>query len=249
MTYKIVKYLLLLFSLCPCLTAFPQGQSSSKSINEIKRQPDKYIFAENTATSADDAKSNALALLTDAIFNALDPDTPDRREVATEMAESATQVSAMRGNLCRIFLYVSKDRLNGDTGEQAKQDSMLEENETVIDVEDILSSSEKSEETVPEETALPVEETSDPIAEKMKSVSKASDIEGFVKNLKSEGAVSRFGRLKDLPAVGKSYIFIFNKNNEVVARLLKEDDKISDLLSGKPRQISEFKGCGCIWMK
>lgn len=238
-----------MFSLCLCLTAFPQGQSSSKSINEIKRQPDKYIFAENTAASADDAKSNALALLTDAIFNALDPDTPDRREVATEMAESAAQVSAMRGNLNRIFLYISRDELSGDTSAQAKQDSMPEENETVIDVEDILSSSVKSEETEPEETALPMEETFDPIAEKMKSVSKASDIEGFVKNLKSEGSVSRFGRLKDLPAVGKSYIFIFNKNNEVVARLLKEDDKISDLLSGKPRQINEFKGCGCIWMK
>lgn len=238
-----------MFSLCLCLTAFPQGQSSSKSINEIKRQPDKYIFAENTAASADDAKSNALALLTDAIFNALDPDTPDRREVATEMAESAAQVSATRGNLNRIFLYISRDELSGDTSAQAKQDSMPEENETVIDVEDILSSSVKSEETEPEETALPMEETFDPIAEKMKSVSKPSDIEGFVKNLKSEGSISRFGRLKDLPAVGKSYIFIFNKNNEVVARLLKEDDKISDLLSGKPRQINEFKGCGCIWMK
>lgn len=270
MRYMTIKYLILALAICSYTTAFAQGQTVASSINEIKRQPDRFIFAENTAPSFDEADANARTILTDAIFNALDPSTPDRVETAVRLASMATPLSAKRGNLSRIFLYLDREMLNMDKETSAVNTEVTEPMVTQQDVwtpaQEINepdkyvqipdTGMEPTQMNLPEETiielTLPEEETetkADPIAQKMLDVSLASDIENFVRTLKSNGEISKFGRLKDIPASGKIYIFIFDKNNEVVAKLVKEGDNTTDIISGKPREINEFKGCGCIWMK
>lgn len=233
------------------MAVFAQGTTAASSINEIKRQPDRFIFAENTASSFDEADSNARTFLTDAILNALDSSTPDRIETATRLASMASSLSAKRGNLNRIFLYIDRELLNIDKNSSSENICIPEPEPQVIGHVEPAQMNNLQEETVIAETP-PEEETettADSITEKMLAVSMASDIENFVKTLKTNGDISQYGRLKDMPYSGRIYIFIFNKNNEVVARLVKEKNKMTDIISGLPREINEFKGCGCIWMK
>lgn len=219
-------------------SSYAQDTGTTMNINDVKRHPEKYIYAEFTSASPDEAMMNARTLLTDAIINAIDPEVDDRRTSAESIVENAIPIFAKRSNLHRTFLYVDRSFITGSQQGEKVTIDLTNEDETIIEPKvldlTILDNSEKIQ---------------DSIACKMIKVTKASEIQPFVISMKQADEISDFGRLKSLPVEGKCYIFIFDKNNEVKAWLKKEDKAITNIITGESQQISDFKGCGCIWFR
>lgn len=215
-----------------------QDIGTAMNINDVKRHPEKYIFAEFTSASPDEAMENARTILTDAIINAISPEVEDRRSRALTIAENAIPIFAKRGTLHRTFLYVNRSHISGEQQEEKQTIALTNEDEST-------AHPKVSEMTIQDNCDV----IKDSIANKMLRVTKASEIQPFVISMKQTGEISDFGRLKSLPVEGKCYVFIFDKNNDVIAWLKKDDTAITNIITNNPQQISDFKGCGCIWFR
>lgn len=237
-----------------------QETNPTHAINDVKRQPDKYIYAEFTSSSPDEAYENAMTILKDAILNALIPAAPENRQFAEDLAKNAVIIKAKRGSLNRIFAYINRDALSSEGSKSLSRISLGNKPETqekeglptkTTEMQPIKNESDQEEETILilDDSIETAQENYSLFEISLMKVDKASQIESFVRDAKAKGNISKYGRLKDIPSDGRCYIFIFNRENEIVAYLEKNGSVISNLQTGSPEEIDNYKGCGCIWMK
>ena len=76
-----------------------------------------------------------------------------------------------------------------------------------------------------------------------------SQLNDYVNNGRKKKNIIAVGKYSNLPKDELVYVFIHNRQGEVVACLKKEMGNMLNLATKKTDVISNYKGCGAIWIK
>ncbi len=81
---------------------------------------------------------------------------------------------------------------------------------------------------------------------KMIAVTKFDEIKPFITN---NPGVRDYGKFADMPAMGKCYLFVYDREGAVKACLLRGDNGYTNVMNGAKDNIDNYKGCGAIWFR
>lgn len=238
------KPTIILLSLIYGITCFGQPSSSEvvKQINVIKMNKD-YITAESTADTSDNAYENARALLEVNIEEWIKSTkaTENIQWFIAKSGNSILELKTMRGNRYRYFLYVKKS------------DIMAFKEPADIIVAPMQSDNPQQTIVVPlseEVSPLPsvIENIYQPNDEekRMLLVDNFSHIEHFIRQ---NSDISDYGKFKNLPPTGDCYLFVYTRDGEVPAVLLRNNSGFINVKNGICDDMGNYKGCGAIWFR
>lgn len=74
-------------------------------------------------------------------------------------------------------------------------------------------------------------------------------IEPYIKLLKNKGKLVAYGKFKNMPTDDSCYLFIYNKEGNIVAVLKNLVDKTMNLKTLEEDLINNYKNCGAIWFQ
>ncbi|SEN39736.1 hypothetical protein SAMN04487902_1183 [Prevotella sp. ne3005] len=74
-------------------------------------------------------------------------------------------------------------------------------------------------------------------------------IEPYIKLLESKGKLKAYGKFKNLPNNDLCYLFIYNKEGEIVAVMKHTADKVVNLKTLEQDMVTNYKNCGAIWFQ
>lgn len=206
-----------------CLTALAQDEQ--QQINLIKSNPD-YLYAMGTSTVSDEeASCNAVDLLALEIENWLEENGIGNTEsYVSKSRENVSQIKTKRANLHRVFAFIDKNKVLSFNTEEKK---------------------------TPETTVAPAEETYTPTLKEriMLNVSTFTELNDYVNAGRADETITDVGKYSNLPKSGIVYAFIHNRQGNIPACLKITDGTALNLRTGKSDKISNYKGCGAIWIK
>lgn len=225
-----MKRIVLLFGgWLTCIAGFSQTFDvieSVDNINAIKRDS-LYIYAESTRMDPVEAQSDAKAILELKVSEWVRNYYPaeDVDSCVARAKDNWADIYSLRGKYSRVLAYVKKS----EVVPLAEEKPITEEQPQVIE---------------PARPELSQEE------KELAEIMEFSSIEPYIKNLKSEGHVSAYGKYASLPQDALCYIFVYNREGNVVAALRQSDDNqylnLRTLLSD---DVRNYKNCGAIWFQ
>lgn len=74
-------------------------------------------------------------------------------------------------------------------------------------------------------------------------------IEPYIKLLESKGKLKAYGKFKNLPNNDLCYLFIYNKEGEIVAVMKHTADAVLNLKTLEQDIVTNYKNCGAIWFQ
>ena len=74
-------------------------------------------------------------------------------------------------------------------------------------------------------------------------------IEPYIKLLDNKGKLKAYGKFKNLPNNDLCYLFIYNKEGEIVAVMKHTADKVINLKTLEQDIVKNYKNCGAIWFQ
>lgn len=74
-------------------------------------------------------------------------------------------------------------------------------------------------------------------------------IEPYIKLLESKGKLKAYGKFKNLPNNDLCYLFIYNKEGEIVAVMKHTADEVLNLKTLEQDIVTNYKNCGAIWFQ
>ena len=228
--------------LCICLLASTYSQAQSvdgvdplNDINAIKRDA-SYIYAEATMMDAVEAQSGAHALLELKLYDWLRSQHP---EVNSDSLVSDSKghwfdLVTRRGKYNRVFSYVDKRKVLPVVEEPVP---VVDDSEPVVD--DPVSIMDDF---------LRLELTDD--EETMAGIYRFANIEPYIKGLMEEQRVKAYGKYASLPEDAPCYLFVYNKDGDVVAVLRQtEDGNHFNLREKRDDNVRYYKNCGALWFQ
>lgn len=235
------NFLSLFLSFVCVLSIYGQANTAeiTKQINSIKLRKD-YITAESTAESSEKSYENARALLELNIEEWV-KSTKSSADIQGYIAKSGNKIlelKTMRGNRYRTFLYVKKSDVM----------TFSEPKDIIVAAVQKGDSASISADSSVGSQASASAGAYQPNAEerKMLLVEESSMIETFIKQSTN---ISAYGKFKDMPQSGDCYLFVYNREGEVPAVLLRSNARYVNVSNGKQDDIYNYKGCGAIWFQ
>ena len=234
-------------------------------INNIKSQSDVYLYAESTAQTWQDALDNAKYLL-EVEVESWAKETAGQEDVSAyvlQMQNDMLEIQSMRGSRYRAFVYVKK----ADIVPYPKKDNLMivPANRDGAQVRSVKPEEKNGKEQTkqpapqpdnkqgqfafqgddtPEKTVLT------PIEQGMFSVNKNSEIGTYITRLIKEGKSIKHGKYSEMPADEECYLFVYNRETNIVAYLLhKADGSYRNLKTNQPDDIRNYHGCGGYWFR
>lgn len=225
-------------------------QDEQQKINAIKSNTD-YLYATGVSSaSGEEASDNAQDLLALEIEQWLKENkTEDIAGFVAKSKEMASQISTRRGSLYRVFAYIKKK----DVLPYYK-----EENVMVVDFvgPQALPENSVSTDTTPSTPDRKEMVTNElpiyaPTAREkaMTEISSFVELNDFVNIGRRDGSIITVGKYSDMPKTGTIYVFIHNRSGEIPACMKVSDGTAVNLATGKEDRITDYKGCGAIWIK
>ena len=235
--------------------------AQTDEINNIKEQPDKYLYAEATAATYDEALGNAIFLFDMEVENWASDMGKIFFDTYLERAqENMKDIQSMRGDRYRAFVYVSKKDVMPEEYGDAQEESQYyeieeaeEEKEKVETADNEQNDSfgpiyaEEQEEVSEPEPVKEVRYTPDSFEKEMMQVTAATQIGGFILGKQKSGKIDRYGKYADMPQNGNAYLFVYNREQKVAAYLKKTGRDYLNLKTGKQDDVRNYKGCGAYW--
>jgi len=77
----------------------------------------------------------------------------------------------------------------------------------------------------------------------MLMITKASDIEAFVK----QSSIAQYGKYKERPNDGEYYLIVYNREGTIPACLKFISGNVTNVATGEEDSIQNYKGCGAYW--
>lgn len=228
------------------VSGYAQSADANRDISRVKRDT-AYIYAEATMKDLDEAMAGARAILEMKISDWIQKLYPGEGvEVCIAKAkEHSFEVHTHRGDYNRAFVYVRKNDIMPVTD---KKDVMVfQVNENVEKQSQISPASEglASEES-------PIEDINSFLSEEEKTMIGINDfyeIEPYIKELKKDGRLYDYGKYASMPMDASCYIFVYNKQGQVVSVLHSTGSKHFNLKTQKEDKIKNYKNCGAIWFQ
>ena len=230
------------------------AQDAQKSMNEIKSNVN-YVYATGTSmVSSDEASQNAKDLLNAEIEEWLKQS--NEKDIAGYIAKSQEQFSMIktqRGSLYRVFVYVHKADVLPYYKEEKVISGAFGTDEAPIDTTLTATSSESKTESpveAQEIAPLPEEPRYTPTGkeQEMLKITSFNLLNEYINAGRESGDIQQLGKYSTLPTQGLVYVFIHNRNGEIPACMRMEDGVIINLSTGKEDKITNYKGCGAIWV-
>lgn len=223
------------------------AQNEMKEINEIKSNVD-FLYATGTSSvSAEDAANNARDLIALEIEQWLkEKSSEDAAGYVAKSKENLSQIKTKRGNLYRVFVFVKKE----DVLPYDKEEEVM-----VVDfVEPQNAEPQKAEPQNAEsnETIAVVAEPaySPSVREKiLLSLQTFSELNDYINQGRESRDITNVGNYKNLPSSGLCYIFIHNREGNIPAYIKMEGSKFTNMVTGKDDAVTNYKGCGAIWIQ
>lgn len=197
-------------------------ENAKKQINSIKKDS-RYIYADITAATAEDAENLAEEALYDYINEWVANQNKTGKQVdATSLHKSHWEIIALpRGNMFRAFMYVMKSNVTPD----GKNES-----------DHIASTSNSSTTDIPE------------LVMEIASCTEYADLATKITTLKETGEISNYGRYASLDRPQDYYLAIYNREGKIVAVLSSGNHRIN-IQTKQPDSEKNYKGCGAIGFK
>jgi len=222
---RAVLFVMMLLIITPAYS-----QDVKQQINSIKKNA-KYINAEATDESREEAFSMALEELTDEANSLFASNV-----LTNELKTIAKSLELKRGESMRVFAYVLKE-----------------------DIRCLIASRQNSSPVVPSQPTpsrptppLPVA-VSSAQAGKVTSVfsrmNTLTEIKSLLRQYKEEGKLYDFNWVSSSVVSAEAAVIIF-RDEKIVAILLQENNgKRMNYLTNKEDNISNYSGCRAIWYK
>lgn len=265
-----MKKIITLLCIIP-IVAFAQNEQME--INAIKNNPNILYATGVSKVNLDDASNNAKDLLALEIEQWLKENNSENISgYVAKSREKLSQITTRRGNLYRVFAYVRKidilpyykeedvmvvdyvkqDNLKSNTLKVANNDLAKPDNiptnkvRSQIDSVQIVSNNNKSN-TV---ESLPHANRYKPNLQEneMISIKSFAELNEYINNGRKQELISDVGKYSNLPETGTCYVFIHNKEGKIPACLKLIDGKAINMQSGENDIVSNYKGCGAIWI-
>jgi hypothetical protein len=226
-----------------------RAQNEMQTINSIKSDVN-YLYATGTsANNASEATEIARELINLEIEQWLkEQAVEDAAGYIAKAKESLAQIDTRRGNLYRVFVYVKK----GDI-------IPYKENEQVLVSELSQQAKTPTTPTPPTPAPAPVQTAPTPVEAPvytpttherfLLSITTFNDLNAYINQGRESGFVTNVGNYKNLPQTEDCYVFIHNREGQIPALMKWSDAKAINLSTGREDQISNYKGCGAIWIQ
>ncbi|MDL2309534.1 hypothetical protein LJC39_00195 [Parabacteroides sp. OttesenSCG-928-B22] len=232
-----------------CINA--QGDKKSV-INNIKKS-DKYIYAEATMSSKEEAYALAEEILFANINEYIEQNkkTSSANIIVRNYRNELTSIDLPRGNMIRAFLYVEKEDILSADNVVILDKKVSPPEEVKKITENDLSSQEQTpqpaeeEVTIQERSLLPPE-----IFEKVTAISVFSEIQNCLESLNKAGKITHYDKYAAIKDNSTSYyLIVYNREGQVVALLGQGETKRLNLQTGQEDSLANYKGCGAICFK
>ena len=222
------------------------AQNELQEINAIKSNMN-FLYATGTSTkSGEEASNNARDLLNLEIEQWLKENS--KEDIAGYIAksrESQSQIQTRRGNLYRVFAFVKKK----DILPYYKEEDVMVVgyvNPKEIDVSIDNSNKKPVQKTRESESPSYTPTLKERV---LMGISTFTKLNEYINSGREDGSITDVGKYSNMPQMGLVYVFIHNKQGEIPACLKLMDGKALNLATGKDDMISNYKGCGAIWIK
>lgn len=231
------------------------AQTEQEKINNIKKSLN-FIYATGTSTSnAQEATENAKELLTLEIDQWLKEvvEGEDYSGYVAKATSKVEEIKTQRGPLMRSFMYVKKT----DILPYYKDESIMmvtKDGNPSVDTVVIDNSKEVSESSLREvesvtRQAVPVFIPTAAERE-MLAIRTLREINSYISKGSQSGKVTGYGKYEENTKLfGKSYLYLINKEGNVVAVLRKTGSTLVNLSSGANVAIGDYGRCGVIWFQ
>lgn len=231
------------------------AQTEQDKINSIKKSLN-FIYATGTSTSsAQEAAENAKELLSLEIDQWLKEavEGEDYSGYVAKATSKVEEIKTQRGPLMRSFVYVKKT----DILPYYKDESIMMVSKDInpsMDTVVIDSSKEEPESSLHEVESVTRQAVPTFIpttAEReMLAIRTLREINSYISKGSQSGMISGYGKYEENTNLfGKSYLYLINKEGNVVAVLRKSGSSIVNLSSGANVSISDYGRCGVIWFQ
>ena len=237
MKHKIKVLIAVAVALFSCIPTFSQKTIEEKKteINAIKKSSD-YIYAETTMPD----QEAAINLATEILYQNVNEWVAKQKKFAgaskvitINTNYSIDNMTLPRGNWFRAFMYVKKTDII-PAGNVAVMKVVQKEPETV----EVTSSDPEIKPESPE----------DIIKKQLLECENTGQMSTLLKNLKAEGKITDYQKLNTITSPNEYIIAIFSKEG-VIRAILSEGAERTNLKTGQPDQISNYKGNGAIGIK
>ena len=254
-----------------------QTVDAKDRINEVKRDT-AFLYAEATMTNPDSASLGAKAILEVLVREWANREFPDSQiELCLAKAQEHTnEIVALRGrNMYRAFVYVDKRKimLSSSKSENIPSQNLVKKDTLQQSVEAVSIENEhtsfplmtKTDVVEPEfnkTVDIPKPSSSQSVREtpllkltyleeQMVAIRQFEDIQPFITNLYNERRVDSngYGKYSTLPVTGDCYLFVYNRQGNVVATLKRTDGNYINLNTLQSDALSRFSECGAIWLQ
>ena len=246
---------------------FAMAQSTSQEINAIKRDT-SFIYAESTMSSEDEARTVATELLVkQAMEYASVMNMHDKTESTLKktIASHIQSMSMMRGELHRVFVYVSKSAIDGDgsstiappaTRVTIDSEMITKEHEPPVsqpEAEPILTQTTTTKVVDSPQMEVQRDMTADMPIWKREAIlallqcDGLAALQGRLARLKAEHKVKRYGTPANCPAREKAFWIILDDSGKVVTILGPGEDERYDYNTNRPSSLNEYKGYNAVW--
>ncbi len=237
MKHKIKVLIAVAVALFSCIPTFSQKTIEEKKteINAIKKSSD-YIYAETTMPD----QEAAINLATEILYQNVNEWVAKQKKFAgaskvitINTNYSIDNMTLPRGNWFRAFMYVKKTDII-PAGNVAVMKVVQKEPETV--------------EVTPSDPEIKPESPEDIIKKQLLECENTGQMSTLLKNLKAEGKITDYQKLNTITSPNEYIIAIFSKEG-VIRAILSEGAERTNLKTGQPDQISNYKGNGAIGIK
>lgn len=233
----------LMTSFCLLLAMATHAQDSQQEINDIKKSK-HYVYAVAASTqSKEDAAQRAKDLLLLEVEQWLkDEKKDDFAGYVVKVKNNTSQIDTQRGKLYRVFVYVAKKDVlpyyKDEEVETVKKDTVQK-----AAPNSSVAVEPRTKQTETQKVTLAAAE------EQMLMISKFADINSYIKEKKADGTILDCGKYATMPKDANMYVFVYNKNGEVCAKIKKFGTESINMSTLQKDNVANYKGCGAIWIK
>lgn len=232
--YEKLKFIVFLTAsfFCNTYVSAQNTDEIKKEINKIKKDS-KYIYAESTANSEEEARLFAEEVLYDEInqWAASQKKMRDKPNlIVNNKKEMWTSLSMPRGsNMFRYFIYVKKS------------DIIATDNTTMLANESMEQADEKDHGNRSDARMSDVPD----VVKEILSYKKYEEMASKIMEMKNSGRIKNYARYASLSNPDVCYLAIYNRQGQVMAILTPGKDRIN-VETGKPDGVKNYSGCGAI---
>lgn len=230
------------------LSAMAQTVAEQKKlINDIKKDPARYLYVEVIDATEQDAITRATHLLRDEIDEYVQEQEQLRnaKSVVT-MNVKTKSICMLRGDKYRAFAYIKKNDII-----PAENASVMGKRNDVATALKPVAEQPVDVDTVAVDTTAaepPVSLLREGTIARLTALTKFTELKPCLSQLQQEGRIGKYAKHKELDNPADYVLIVYNREGAIEA-VLSEGSQRTNLKTGEPDSVSNYPGRGAFGVK